>query len=91
MPPRVCVFVDGENFRHSIGDLFPSFRREDYLPKTANWAGFFDWLVNKAAPTGQRVRTYWYVVQYLDFWPWDLPNPQTEPDKLGRVLSYFPS
>ena len=43
---RVCIFVDGENFRHSLGDLFGgggysfkggggySFKKEDCLPAT---------------------------------------------------------
>ena len=36
---KACIFVDGENFRHSIVDLFDKFQREDYLPKTADWTG----------------------------------------------------
>ena len=32
---RVCIFVDGENFRNSIVELFPTFKQHDYLPKTA--------------------------------------------------------
>jgi len=30
---KACVFVDGENFRHSIVNLFPHLHQEDYLPK----------------------------------------------------------
>ena len=37
---RACVFVDGENFRHSLKHLFPSgrytFGKGDYLPETEN-------------------------------------------------------
>jgi hypothetical protein len=44
MAERVCVFVDGENFRHSIGELFNDFNRADYLPKNADWGELFDWL-----------------------------------------------
>jgi len=42
---QTCVFVDGENFRRSIGDLYSDeFDRNEYLPKEANWAELFDWL-----------------------------------------------
>jgi len=70
MPSRVCVFVDGENFRHTIGELFETFDRKDYLPKGANWEELFDWLVTQVEDDGQRVRTYWYVVRHLDFNPY---------------------
>jgi uncharacterized LabA/DUF88 family protein len=84
---RACVFVDGENFRLSIVQLFESFRREDYLPKAANWASLFDWLVAQAALGGERIRTYWYVMQSIDFWPYDFPNVTKEADKLHRLLA----
>ena len=69
---RVCVFVDGENLRHAIGDLFTQqqFHPRDYLPKGANWAELFDHLVDLATGgAGQRVRTYWYVVEQVDPYP----------------------
>ncbi len=84
---KACVFVDGENFRYSIINLFNDFRREDYLPKSADWAGLFDWIVNDAVPDGERVRTYWYVTQSLDFFPFKFPNPESETDALRRLLS----
>ncbi len=81
MAGRCCVFVDGENLRHSIVDLFPTeFNRDDYLPKEARWAEFFDWLVSQAAPDCHRLRTYWYVVQHIDFFPYRFPKP-------GRAVS----
>ena len=89
MNPRVCVFVDGENFRHSIVDLFPAFRKEDYLPKSADWTGLFEWLVKQVASDGERTRTYWYVIESIDFWPYDFPSPDKEPDKLYRLLKPF--
>ena len=55
---RVCVFVDGENMRFTICDLFDKFDRDDYLPKTADWTKFFDDVVSPAEPTGRRLRTY---------------------------------
>lgn len=67
-----CIFVDGENLRHSIVDLFDSeFDPADYLPKTANWQGFFDSLVS-SADAELRLRTYWYVVDEIDFWPYNV-------------------
>lgn len=90
MAKRVCVFVDGENLRHAIVDLFESegFRREDYLPKTAKWQAFFDWIVAEVGgPGAERVRTYWYTLEELDFFPYRFPRAESEPDKLKRLLS----
>jgi uncharacterized LabA/DUF88 family protein len=83
-----CVFVDGENLRHSLGDLFhPHFDKADYLPKQAKWEEFFDHLVEHV-DAEFRLRTYWYVVDEIDFWPYSilrmLKNPHT--NELERVL-----
>jgi len=74
---KACVFVDGENFRHTIVDLFPQFRQEDYLPTNATWSQLFDWLVTESFANGERIRTYWYVIKMLDFFPYNLPNPDS--------------
>jgi uncharacterized LabA/DUF88 family protein len=68
---RACVFVDGENLRHTICDLFkPDFDRLEYLPKAADWATFFDHVVALATKgEGKRLRTYWYVVENVDPYP----------------------
>lgn len=87
---RTCIFVDGENFRFSIRDLFPNFKREDYLPKSADWAGLFDWIVNEVTPTGERVRTYWYTIQSLDFFPYKFPSHESQHERLQRLLSKHP-
>ena len=86
MLERACVFVDGENLRHSLVDLFPDFSSEDYLPKTADWEELFNVLVGRAGAC-QRIRTYWYVVQHLDFWPWRLPF--NDIPKLEKVLCKY--
>src|SRR5215203_920220 len=86
MPSRVCVFVDGDNFRHTIGELFETFDRKDYLHKGANWEELFDWLVTQVEDDGQRVRTYWYVVRHLDFNPYRFPRIDKQPDVLKRIL-----
>jgi len=87
---RTCVFVDGENFRHSIVELFSQFRKEDYLPKSADWAGFFDWIVKEVHEDGERIRTYWYVVESLDFFPYRFPDPtkytETDPERVKQEL-----
>jgi uncharacterized LabA/DUF88 family protein len=78
MTIRACVFVDGENFRHSILDIFGhEFHEAEYLPRTANWEAFFDHVVTKSKHTQEvvRLRTYWYVTQYIDFVPYHLPDP----------------
>jgi uncharacterized LabA/DUF88 family protein len=74
---RCCVFVDGENFRFSIRDLFQGeFNQADYLPKQAEWGKLFDQIVSKATGgAGFRLRTYWYVVQHFDFYPYRFPDP----------------
>jgi hypothetical protein len=59
---KCCVFVDGENLRHSIVGLFQGeFEKEEYLPKKADWTSLFDWLVGQVDPDAKRLRTYWYT------------------------------
>ena len=89
MTEKVCIFIDGENFRHSIGSLFSDFQRSDYLPKSADWTSLFDWIVKEAAPDGLRVRTYWYVVESVDFYPYRFPDVNTQPERLLRLLSEY--
>lgn len=55
MTKRVCVFVDGENFRHSIVALFKQFKSYDYLPR-ADWAKLYDFFVSQAVPESERER-----------------------------------
>lgn len=91
MAKRACVFVDGENFRHAIGDLFENFDRADYLPKKASWAELFDYLVTQTAHAVtcsdiERVRTYWYVVAHVDFFPYKFPDAERQTENLLRVL-----
>lgn len=86
---KACIFIDGENLRHSIVDLFkPEFQEHDYLPETAKWALFFTWLVQQIRADAQLIRTYWYVIEMVDYFPYNLPNPDTvitRPDKLEKL------
>lgn len=82
-----CIFVDGENFRHNIVELFQEFRMEDYLPKQADWTGFFDWIVKEIAGENQRLRTYWYVIQSVDYSPFQLSKLARNPANAYKVLS----
>jgi uncharacterized LabA/DUF88 family protein len=86
MSKRACVFVDGENFRHAICDLFTGFDRKDYLPKKADWTGLFDWLVQEACPGSERIRSYWYAIQWMDFSPYSLNKLGHNPAALKTVL-----
>jgi uncharacterized LabA/DUF88 family protein len=90
MEENVCVFIDGENFRHAINNLFSDeFDKKDYLPK-AVWGDLFDWIVKDASKgNGQRLRTYWYVIEHLDFFPYKFPSTNHERGriKLQRLLS----
>jgi uncharacterized LabA/DUF88 family protein len=76
MHKKICVFVDGENFRHAIVDLFENFSTSDYLPKGAKWGEFFDWLVDQVSCgyECERIRTYWYVIEHIDCHPHKIPN-----------------
>lgn len=86
MSKKICVFVDGENFRHAICGLFEKFNQSDYLPRNADWGAFFDWLAERASPGGERIRTYWYVVNSLDFSPNKLCDANRETDRLKEIL-----
>lgn len=82
---RVCVFVDGENLRFAIKDLFTSeqFDRRDYLPKVAGWGDLFDYFVDlSTGGEGARLRAYWYVINYVDPYPNPLRQDQRSPDNL---------
>ncbi|MCD6600197.1 MAG: NYN domain-containing protein [Dehalococcoidia bacterium] len=54
--------------------LFDEFNQAHYLPRAANWTQLFDWIVEKAVKDGERLRTYWYVIETLDFFPYHLPD-----------------
>jgi len=94
---KVCVFVDGENLRHTITELYSPafFDKRDYLPQAANWGAFFDNLVARATDgNGKRVRTYWYVIDLVDSFPFVIKRAnqtdqavldwQTENEKILR-------
>ncbi len=86
---RVCVFIDGENLRHSIVDLFPHpiFNKKDYLPM-ANWGDFFNWITRMVVDEyGERVRAYWYVVQNIDYAPSNLKEVCESRQILAKILS----
>jgi hypothetical protein len=83
---RVCVFVDGENLRHSIVDLFETFDQREYLPKSAQWGNLFDSFVEAATDAkGERLRTYWYVVDDVDPVPWRVPDSTGSAQELKRL------
>lgn len=83
---KVCIFVDGENLRFAIIDLFGGlFRPDDYLPK-AKWGEFYNWLAQEVSPSSERVRTYWYVIQYIDFFPYEIPSLVKAPGDLKELL-----
>lgn len=88
-----CVFVDGENFRYSIVELFEKFKQEEYLPKSADWTRLFDWIVENVVEKGERLRTYWYVIENIDFFPYHLPDitksdtDEETRESLKRILS----
>lgn len=84
MSTRACVFVDGENLRHIIIELFSGFDESQYLPK-GRWEEFFDWLVQEAGGSdAKRLRTYWYVIEDIDFFPSHFVSSRKDPHKLRQ-------
>lgn len=92
MTDKVCIFVDGENLRHSINDLFPKeFGIGDYLPKDARWTDFFDHITEIVTNNkNDRLRTYWYVIEHVDFYPYKLPKVTDNLKGLVRLLEKNP-
>ena len=89
MENRACVFVDGENLRHSLLGVFKedAFSDADYLPPKADWSTFFDWVVSEATNgKSHRLRTYWFVIEKLAGFPYRL-NKLGEPEKSGTLKS----
>jgi len=85
---KICVFVDGENFRHSIVKLFPTFNQYDYLPKYAEWDKLFDWIVRSVDEEGKRIRTYWYMIKGLDYYPFYIPNARKLQEKKDEMENF---
>lgn len=69
---KACIFIDGENFRHSLLALFPELRKS-YLPKNANWSELLAYLADQAYDS-QLLRTYWYTVEQILFSPGRFSN-----------------
>jgi hypothetical protein len=95
MEGRACVFVDGENLRHSLIDLFSEeslFQSAEYLPASARWSDFFDWIVSAATTDRcRRLRTYWFAIEAIDCFPHGLEklrNPERSA-WLKRALSRY--
>ena len=82
---RACIFVDGENFRYSLKDLFQNgrytFGKSEYLPQ-ADWHRFFTSIA--ARFNCELLRTYWYVVEHVDCRPYKIPHNWADKE---RVLS----
>lgn len=89
-----CVFVDGENLRYALRQLIPKeFDSPDsYLPRHAHWANFFNELAKRAGAES-RLRTYWYVVEQIEFFPqgkwWDRKDLEDLLGKQNRFKHQF--
>jgi len=89
---KTCVFVDGENLRHAICDLFKDcFEAKDYLPNKANWSDFFD-KTTELTNSPKRFRAYWFTINYLDIFPDSIEKIENIPqtiDFFSRKSTYF--
>jgi len=89
---KVCVFVDGENFRFSLTDLFRNetynFSKQDYLPK-ARWFDFFSCIVQEfgLGLEYELLRVYWYVISTIDYRPHSVPY---EYEKILNIVKKYP-
>ena len=95
---KTCAFVDGENLRGVIRELFAEseqgaglFNSYEYLPKNAKWGDFFRDAVSRAnhlAGVDSRwARTYWYVIEDIDTaWPPNRNNHDEVTQLLDRRL-----
>ena len=82
-----CIFIDGENFRKSLIKLFRNdFSPHEYLPKKTDWEGLFNFTASESG-CSQRIRSYWYVIEQVDFYPYKFPIDDTE--RLYRLLSKY--
>ena len=99
---KSCVFVDGENLRYTIKNLFSPHRfdEKDYLPKNADWTKFYDNIVQKVEDSSShierltRIRTYWYVVDGVDTHP-QVSGKHSVGDKFrnhyrAKIQKHFP-
>lgn len=90
---KACIFNDGENFRHTICDLFAGdlFAKKRYLPGQADWTGFFNHLARRVALEAEvetmLARVYWYVVGAVDANPW---LPERRWDAESQTKRYDP-
>jgi uncharacterized LabA/DUF88 family protein len=81
-----CIFIDGENLRFALCKLFSDrFNRNDYLPNHADWEGLFAALTT-LSKTPHRLRTYWYTVEHIDFFPYGLNQLKSNPTRCLEVL-----
>jgi hypothetical protein len=62
--------ISGKKYKSRWFSSFEVFEWHN-LPKTADWQAFFDSLVS-SADAEMRLRTYWYVVDEIDFSPYNL-------------------
>jgi uncharacterized LabA/DUF88 family protein len=91
MTCRVAIFIDGENFRYTLRDLFPSAPWK-YLP-TIDWQKFLNLMLDecRAVYDDDRLkllRCYWYVIDELTFNS-EFTRPEFQQLPMDDRLSYF--
>lgn len=74
---KVCVFVDGENFRYSIIELFKQeFDKADYLPKHADGIRFLSGSCPKLLKTAKESGHIGMLFNHRISIPTDFPRPK---------------
>ena len=81
MKKRAVILIDGENFRYSLKSLFPG--RFKYLPKKADWRRLF---TLPLAEDHELIRIYWYVVESLHFRPFEIPESDSDFERLLKKV-----
>ncbi|MCX6564151.1 MAG: NYN domain-containing protein [Candidatus Aminicenantes bacterium] len=81
MKKKAVILIDGENFRYSLKSLFPG--RFKYLPKKVDWAKLF---TLPLAEDHELVRMYWYVVDSLHFRPFEIPEWDSDFERLLKKV-----
>lgn len=95
MKEKICIFIDGENLRHSIKGLFPDHYNNTHYYPFADWDLFIKAIVqltsrkiNLNADHAKLIRCYWYVINEL-FFDKEYTKDYFKSQKVHDKLKYY--